>query len=250
GRPFTETQEPVAVNAAAGITPASPDGFADEDSFAQVMEGYASTQQLSDNPLLMRKAPQAYVDQQTGQRFVVPRRGTLGPPTAEREVLGQRRRRTGWRIIWGLLSLATVGAVLLIAAYQRNLQQQLITTQALVADVQAQMAVVSRANRALSLRAEDPTLQGTLLIRGQQALLSISGLQPLPRAQHYQLWLRTGDGNYRAAAVLPLEQAQATHWFFVELPTDSVQVIGAGVSIEAGTGSAQPTLPMVVESGS
>ena len=50
-------------------------------AFAQVMEGYLSTHQLPDNPLLMRKAPQRITDQRTGQRFIVP--GVTLPDRAE-----------------------------------------------------------------------------------------------------------------------------------------------------------------------
>lgn len=235
---------------ASGEKPFAPSaagrGFAEDDSFTQVMEGHMPAGQIFDNPLLMRKAPQAYVDQQSGQRFVIPRRGTLDSVDADPRSDPKRRRRV--RLIWGVLALATAMAVFVIALYQRNLQQQLVTMQTALNGMQGQMQIVSSANRALSLRAESPAVQGTLLLREQQALFSISGLQPLAERERYQLWLQTRDGTYRAAAMLPPVQQGATHWLSFDLPLAGTEITGAGVSIEPAGGSVQPTLPMVVES--
>ncbi|MEZ4679433.1 MAG: hypothetical protein R2932_34950 [Caldilineaceae bacterium] len=127
-------------------------------AFSQVMEGRPLRNEIPGNPLLMRNAPQAYVDPKSGQRFVVPRQGTLqhGGPYG-RSSASQRP----WvlRLLWTVIAITTLIAVAFIGLYQRNLQQQIENLQTTFADVETQMTLVSTANRTLSLRSANGKIQ-------------------------------------------------------------------------------------------
>lgn len=217
----------------------------DDNRFARVMEGQSAPE--PDNPLLMRTAPQAYVDEETGQRYIVPRR--TGTVNTEPLPIPQPSGNRGiWQTLWSLLALATIVGVVFIALYHRNLQQTIGATQAQLLELQSQMTLISGANRALSLRANDRAMQGTLLIRERQASLVVNGLEPLGSDQRYQLWIRTSDGSQFAAAQLPSTENQLTQWFTLNLPTDGNLVVGAAINIEATGIVTTPTSPMLIES--
>ncbi len=217
--------------------------FAEEEQFAQVMEGRTGSQQMPDNPLLMRKSPRSYTDSRTGQRFVIPRRGTLHPDSAPRSfpTTGPSwRARTG-RALWNLLALAAVVAVLIISANQIYLQRQLSSTQ-------EQLTLAAAATQRIQLRDMTATsaIQGTLFLVNQRALLLLSPLNPLPAGQVYQLWLTAGDGTQYTAALLTASAA-ADQNLFLDLPLDGATITAAGFSIEPAVGSPQPTGAMVIE---
>lgn len=217
-----------------------------DDPYAQVMEGYSPPAQLADNPLLMRTAPQAYVDPDTGQRYVIPRRD--GDPERPFDARVQQRNRARFQGFWSLLALATVLGVILIALYQRNLQQTIAGTQTTLDRYTTQMSIVSGANYALALRSADQATQGTLLVEGNQALLSVRGLGVANDGRRYQLWVRTADSSFVPAAQLTVETDRPTQWYTVDLPTGNAELLWAGISLEPAAGSAQPTSPMLVES--
>ncbi len=217
--------------------------LADEEPFAQVMEGWTGNQQMPDNPLLMRKSPRTYTDSRTGQRFVIPRRGTLHPDSAPRSfpsIDPSWRVRTG-RTLWNLLALAAVVAVLIICANQLYLQRQLTATQ-------EQLAIAAAANRRILLH--DTTaasaMSGTLFLANQRALLMLSPLQPLPDGQVYQLWLTASDSRQVSADLLTASTITAQQLLF-DLPLDAATITRAGFSIEPAGGSPQPTGAMVLD---
>ncbi|MEZ4622135.1 MAG: anti-sigma factor [Caldilineaceae bacterium] len=217
-------------------------------AFSQVMEGQAPAQQIPGNPLLMRNAPQAYVDPKSGQRFVVPRRGTLQRSGPYGRSSASAQRPWVLRLLWTVIAITTLIAVAFIGLYQRNLQQQIENLQTTFADVETQMTLVSTANRTLSLRSANGKIQGTLLIRGQQAFFSIYGLTELPETENYQLWLRTADNSQQAVGLIPAQENRPVRWALVALPIEGTEIVAAGVSVEPMGGSPQPTTPMVVES--
>lgn len=234
---------------AAGVVERPPTGHraqggrasADEEPFAQMMEGRAGSQQMLDNPLLMRKSPRTYRDSRTGQRFVIPRRGTLHPDSAPRSfpTTGPSwRARTG-RTLWNLLALAAVVAVLIISANQIYLQRQLATTQ-------EQVRLAAAANRHIRLRdaTTASTMNGTLFLADQRALLLLSPLNPLPDGQVYQLWLTASDGAQTSAALLTASVADQQR--LLNLPLDAATITAAGFSIEPAGGSPRPTGAMVL----
>ncbi len=239
-RDARETSEPTPRHVHRTAAQAAP---ADEAPFTRVMEGQVTTDQLPGNPLLMRTAPQAYVDQQSGQRYVVPRRGTLQPADVYAHSATRRFGGGFWRrLLWALLAVATAIAILVIGVYQQALQMQLD-------QVEEQMALISRANRALTLHNAEQSSQGTLLIRGRQGLIAIHGLERLSPNQDYQLWLRAMNGEEYAALLITAQPAVGSTWRLFELPIHGSEVTAAGISIEPAGGSQQPTTPMLLQSG-
>lgn len=178
-----------------------------QESFSQIMEGDAPADQV-ENPLLMRTAPQAVLDPQSGQRYIIPHPNARSqgipvhsfPPPRSRswaETLGT--------FAWNAMAIAAVLAVILIGTYQYLLQQQVSTAETMIAaftqnleqasqtvanlessnltlqrenqqlseELQAvdnRVTLVGAANRALIMLGteEAPGLQGTFFLREQQ----------------------------------------------------------------------------------
>jgi len=227
------------------------------DAFAQLMEGENQEQQLHNNPLLMRNAPQTYTDQRTGQRFVVPKRATEqgertprnfpAPPVS----LLERLRRA----LWNVLAIATVIAVLLISAYQLQLQRQLtaITERAmLMSDAEEILHLAATSPTANSPTASPATMQATLFLRDQRALLTLRGMEALHDSQIYQFWYTTESGVQYNGGTIELQEEQGREQgreqLLIELPMDATTIRYAGLTIEAAGGSTTPTLPMLLES--
>ncbi|MCB0123605.1 MAG: anti-sigma factor [Caldilineaceae bacterium] len=212
-------------------------------SYAQVMEGERPSHELSNNPFMMRNAPQSYTDRRTGQRFVVPKRGTLHEERAPRNFpappvpLPTRLRR--WA--WNLLALAAVVAVLLIGAYQVQLQRQLALTQ-------EQLTVIKGATRVLLLQGDSTTgaMRGTLFLGEQRALFSAGALANLPATQRYQLWYTTATGDMYTGGIITVGADQSAQQL-IPLAVPATTIVGAGLSVEPVGGSVAPTLPMVLE---
>lgn len=214
------------------------------DAFAQMMEGESGTQQLANNPLLMRNAPQTYTDRRTGQRFVVPKRGTLQEERAPRNFpapplpWSERLRRA----IWNILAVATIIAVLLIGAYQVQLQRQLTAAK-------DRTMLMSEAEQVLLLSATTTpsTMRGTFFRRGQRALLALTDIEPPQDSQVYQFWYRTESGDQYNGGIIEPNEEETAHQLLLELPVDVTAIVHAGLTIEAAGGRATPTLPMVIE---
>jgi hypothetical protein len=240
-----------ALEAAAGVAEPAPTGShragrhqgADEARFAQLMEGQADSQQLADNPLLMRKAPRTYTDRRTGQRFVIPRRGTLQPESAPRAfpTTGPSWRTTIGRTLWNLLALAAVVAVVIISVNQIYLQRQLTIAQ-------EQLTLSSRAEQLILLRGPSaPTaMQGALALHTGRALLLLSQVEPLPAGRVYQLWVSLDSGERHSAALITPPRAPADLQLLLPLPVDAATIVAAGLSMEPASGSAQPTTALVL----
>ena len=236
---------------AAGVVEAAPAGsqtqgrrsLADEEPFAQVMEGRTGNQQMPDNPLLMRKSPRTYTDRRTGQRFVIPRRGTLQPESAPRAfpTTGPSWRTTIGRTLWNLLALAAVVAVVIISANQIYLQRQLtIAQEQLTLSSRAEQLIVLRGNRAQS------AMQGTLALHTGRALLLLTQVEPLPAGQVYQLWVSLDSGERHSAALITPPRTQADLQLLLPLPVDGATIVEAGLSKEPVGGSTQPTTALVL----
>ena len=235
---------------AAGVAGGVPSGHqaqgrrpvADEEPFAHVMEGRAGNQQMPDNPLLMRNSPRTYKDSRTGQRFVIPRRGTLRSDNTPRAfpTTGPSWRARMGRTLWNLLALAAVVAVMIISANQFYLQRQLTTAE-------EQLDLAAGASHRILLHDTTATsaTRGTLFLEQQRALLLLSSLNPLSSGQTYQLWFMADDGVQYPAALLT--SSAADQQLLVDLPLDATMITQVGFSIEPTGGSPQPTSGMVLE---
>ena len=92
----------------------------------------------------------------------------------------------------------------------------------------------------------NPDASGALLVSqdDNRALLTVSGLAPLPGSQTYQLWLIEGDSP-RSAGLFGVDEAgQSVYLFAVEPGSESFDAVG--VSVEPAGGSPQPTGDIVL----
>ena len=135
----------------------APKQSASTGAFAQVMEGYLSTQHLPDNPLLMRKAPQRITDQRTGQRFIVPRRNTTQSIRNGKYPHGDQPTQWTNPLLWGILALAAVAAMTLIGLYQLRLQQQLAAAESALAARQTPIITANQGHLIDSFGLTPPT---------------------------------------------------------------------------------------------
>lgn len=226
----------------------------DAVAFAQVMEGYTPPQALPGNPLLMRKAPQRITDHRTGQRFIVPRQSSAqSQMNLSRYPQGEQPIVWANHLLWGVLALAAVVAMILIGSYQLHLQQQLTAAENALAARQRATLVTSQP-RVVDLFDATPPITvwlmsdsqpisplGTLFIDGQQGLLVIHNLPPLPAAQIYQLWRidnRTDPTRMASFAVTDSQQAQ---WIPFALSSEVDTMTQIAVSVEPASGSNQPS---------
>lgn len=180
--------------------------------------------------------------------------------------------RAGWfGIFWrSVLAAGAVATILLLAVWvwqlrtgMANLAQQVENLERQMATVQSENERLQTANSALQqqfqLQADqlavltDPqqtitlagtdeasTASGEFRRRGNDAVLILRGLPPLPPDQSYQLWLLPPDGGSLPADLIAVTDptAQAVS---VTIPPEQSDLIGVGVSIEPAGGSQTPT---------
>lgn len=91
-----------------------------------------------------------------------------------------------------------------------------------------------------------PDASGALLVSrdDNRALLTVSGLAPLPAGQDYQLWLIEGDSPRSAGVFEVDEEGQSVYLFAVDPLAASFDAVG--VSVEPAGGSQQPTGDIVL----
>lgn len=222
-------------------------------ALAQVMEGYLSTQQLPDNPLLMRKAPQRITDQRTGQRFIVPRRNAAQSSRNGKYPYGEQPTRWANPLLWGILALAAVAAMTLIGLYQLRLQQLLAAAESALVARQGPTIIANQPRLIdtfgltppttawLTSESQPRTPLGTLFIDDQQGVLVIQQLPALPTGQVYQLWRIDQLANQHNITTFAVADAQQAQWVPFKLPTGISNTVQMGISVEPAGGSAQPS---------
>lgn len=122
---------------------------------------------------------------------------------------------------------------------------------ALLQQLQAEeqrLALLTGTNRTYTMAAteEAPGAGGALFTSGDEGVLVLHGLQPLPDGQTYQLWL-LGDAAPVPAGLVEITDV-APDWAVLELPAGAAEYAGIAISIEPGTGSEAPTGPIVLAS--
>lgn len=230
----------------------------DPVAFAQVMEGYASTQQLPDNPLLMRKAPQRITDPRTGQRFIVPRRQRAQNTAAGKYPQGEQPQGWGNNLLWGLLAFAAVAALALVGSYQLRLQQQLAAAKVALSMQSPPGAPALQQLNYLSITppttvwlttaSQNNGPLGTLFLEGQAGMLVIQNLPPLPTDQAYQLWVVDQEATRNKVVTFVVEDPRPAQWIPFTLPIAAERVVQIGLSITRVDGSAQPNGDFVLTS--
>jgi anti-sigma-K factor RskA len=207
-------------------------------------------------------------------RYLAPSpRGLRGlraiPPAQPRPV----QTGPGWfGIFWRSVAAAgAVAAVLLLAVLVWQLRNQVVqlaaqitTLQAQLTQVQAESAQLQTLNTtlqqqiqqmsqervvllepqqhiALAGTADAPTASGDFYRRGEEAVLILRGLPPLPPEQTYQLWILPPGGGASLPADLFQVQDQTAQSVALIIPPEHANLIGVGVSIEPATGSQTPT---------
>jgi anti-sigma-K factor RskA len=128
-------------------------------------------------------------------------------------------------------------------------QEQLETELNLVVD---RVNLMGSANDAAILfgTEQSPDLQGAFYLSGQNGMLVVHGLEPLPAEQAYQFWLVTPQGEQIPAGTFAVHENQEPTWATISLPQNPPPFAAVGVSIEPSSGSSQPTGPMLMESES
>jgi anti-sigma-K factor RskA len=156
---------------------------------------------------------------------------------------------------WGALA-----AALALAVYVGQLQGQVNALRAEVARLQetatrlqqqvqsdqqnfALVAVAERSFELIGLAA--PEASGTYFLSGDQGVLVVRGLQPLPAQETYQLWL-VKDGRPISVGLLGV-QPNSPNVIEVRVPPEARDFVAFDVSIEPAGGS--PTLlgPVVLQ---
>lgn len=122
---------------------------------------------------------------------------------------------------------------------------------ALLQQLQAEeqrLALLTGTNRTYTMAAteEAPGAGGALFTSGDEGVLVLHGLQPLPEDQTYQLWL-LGDAAPVPAGLVEITDV-APDWSVLELPAGAGDYAGIAISIEPSTGSEAPTGPIVLAS--
>ncbi len=229
-------------------------------AFAQVMEGYASTQQLPDNPLLMRNAPQRITDHRTGQRFIVPRRQRAPNTAAGKYPQGEQTQGWGTNLLWGLLALAAVAALTLVGIYQLRLQRQLAATKLALTTQQQPppstpprqplnlLGITPPTTAWLTIDSQNNAPLGTLFIDGQTGMLVIQNLPTLPTDQAYQLWVIDQHAVRNNVTTFVVTDPRQAQWVPFTLPLTAGSVVQIGLSIEPASGSTQPSGAFVLTS--
>ena len=92
----------------------------------------------------------------------------------------------------------------------------------------------------------NPQASGNLFVsqENNRALLTVSGLAPLPAGQDYQLWLIQGDQPTSAGVFAVDDAGRSVYLFPVDPATGDFDAVG--VSIEPTGGSQQPTGDIVL----
>lgn len=199
---------------------------------------------------------------------------SLPPESIERPAQVPQQAASGRRFVfanprlsWAMTAVAAAAAMILVIFYGVNTQgrinelqnavaqrDQAITDMAervLILEQQIQtdnnqLAFFSEADRIVPLAGTEsaPGANGAFYQRGDQAILVIAGLAPLPTDQTYQLWLIPADGAPVPSGLLAVAEgtrAQQT----IAIPGDAQAYAAVGISIEPAGGSPAPTGPIV-----
>jgi len=157
------------------------------------------------------------------------------------------------RALWPALALAAIVLAFGLGAWGLSLRQQLLATQAQLADVEQQAALLQAPDlRVASLppsKTAPPTARITFMsaASSSQGLLMVSGLPPVAANWTYQLWLLKG-GQPVSAGLFNVDASGAArlHIVATEPMADFQQ---AGITIEPAGGSPAPTLTALVSIG-
>lgn len=141
-----------------------------------------------------------------------------------------------------------------LAASKAELETQLTTQNALLAAQEIapeeEIARLSTAQQAIFLGGTDeaPQADGSLFVNADNAgTLLLSGLEPLPDDQTYQLWVILAEGDPISAGLFVVSDAEATIVTF-ELPAIREEYAKMDITIEPASGSPAPTGPLVLRS--
>jgi anti-sigma-K factor RskA len=165
-------------------------------------------------------------------------------------------RREGWldSLRRQTLGLGALVALLVLGLYIIQLQTrlnaaatQLETTNDAVAAIQLHLGVIASAEQIVRLEGTDaaPDVIGNFYATGEEGVVVLKGLTPLPESQTYQLWLVV-DGEPVSAGLFAAKPNAASVWDVVVTP-DTQNFTAIDISVEPAGGS--PTLlgPVVVQ---
>lgn len=145
---------------------------------------------------------------------------------------------------WTRWLLATAAVVVLgLGGWSVSLQQQVARLEAQLERDRAAFAVLAAADRFWTMRGvpeRAPEAVSTLALnrrQGQTALV-LSGFEPLPSGQVYQIWI-VHQG--RPQPVTTFSPTPSDRQFTLLLPSDLSGVTGALITIEPAGGSPRPT---------
>ena len=115
---------------------------------------------------------------------------------------------------------------------------------------QNQLALYLNADRSVALGGTDlaPGAQGAFYLSDDQGVVVVSGLEPLPADQTYQLWLVPPDGTPTSVGVLPVGTG-GLYTQTVSVPADLRNFAIVDVSIEQAGGSPAITKEAIVLRG-
>jgi TolA-binding protein len=105
------------------------------------------------------------------------------------------------------------------------------------------VAILTNPDQSITLAATDPLMaaNGNFYRLGEEAVLVLRGLEPLPEGQTYQLWLLPPGGGASIPADLIEVADSSTQTVTVAVAPEYTNLTGVGVSIEPAGGSLEPT---------
>jgi anti-sigma-K factor RskA len=139
-----------------------------------------------------------------------------------------RRRWNRWLAAAAAVVLLGGGAALAVTQPWKASQTQ--------NDIAAQVQQAPDAQRYQQTLADGSTVTVVRSPSVGRAVLVTQNLATPPNGQTYQMWLQASGGNFVSAGLVPPGPNQT-----VVLEGDAATAKGAGVSVEPGGGSAQPT---------
>jgi len=153
-----------------------------------------------------------------------------------------------WRLAAAALFVLVMGGGVWSAAMLKRVRVQRDWLAARVTALEDTLDLIrSPATRVVQIPVTTSGRVGAVTIFADNAqrrwLVACHGLAPNTPSQAYQIWFITETGMTRAA-VMPMDQDRPM-WMALDLPADSVHVMGVAMSIEARAGSAEPKGPMV-----
>jgi anti-sigma-K factor RskA len=178
--------------------------------------------------------------------FVVP------PPPIANDPIPINRAQARRSFAWVAYVAAAAGFVVALTSSVQNvgLHSELAETQKRVADITDQLKQTSTGEQLARTTLADVTApdakrydvpQGTVIVHGGHAYLSLANLPTLPRGKVYEAWTLATTAKSLSEVKRSVTFSAVPKGTLVALPEDARNLAAVAVSVEPDGGSAKPT---------